>query len=168
MLAFLAIATAFGAWIGTGLLAQRRPDLRAALMTFAASNSIFAGSVVTSEWAESAVSPLWPSAGAIAILVLATCLATRPHVRAASTIDDWLDLTFMIGATLFCGWELLLRPLGSTNAAHVVFGLALVVAFGALAIQYNLANSRTPFAVMIPASVLLVILAPGGSHVTSI
>jgi diguanylate cyclase (GGDEF)-like protein len=168
MLAFLAIATAFGAWIGTGLLAQRRPDLRAALMTFAASNSIFAGSVVTSEWAESAVSPLWPSAGAIAILVLATCLATRPHVRAASTIDDWLDLTFMIGATLFCGWELLLRPLRSTNAAHVVFGLALVVAFGALAIQYNLANSRTPFAVMIPASVLLVILAPGGSHVTSI
>ena len=61
MLALFAIATAFGAWIGTGLLARRRRDLRAALMTFAASISIFAVAVVTTEWAERAVSPLWPA-----------------------------------------------------------------------------------------------------------
>ena len=168
MLAMFAIATAAGAWISCGLLARRRLDLRSALMIFAAGITVLAASVISAEWVANSISPLWPATGAIALLVAASVLGTRPHSRVAATIDDWLDLAFMVGATLFCGWELIMRPLRSLDTAHVTFGTAIVVAFGALSIQYILANSRTPFAVLIPASVLVVILAPGGSHVSSI
>src|SRR4029079_1907856 len=129
---------------------------------------LLATSCLSAHWIANAVSPLWPATGAVAILVAASVLATRPHSRIAATIDDWLALAFMVGATLFCGWELIMRPLRSFDAAHMTFGTVIVVAFGALSIQYIIANSRPPFAVLIPASVLVVILAPGGSHVSSI
>jgi len=58
MLAMFAIATAAGAWISCGLLARRRPDLRSALMIFAAGITVLAASVISAEWVANSISPL--------------------------------------------------------------------------------------------------------------
>jgi diguanylate cyclase (GGDEF)-like protein len=168
MLALSAIATALVAMICCGLVVRRRRDLRVALIVYAAGITLLSVATVSATWATREAPSLWLAIGAVLTLTLATFLGVRPHIQISGSVEELLDLAFVVGATLFAGWELLLRPLHAAGHLHQAFALVVMAAIGALAVQFVLAASRTPFAVMVPAAITLGVLAPAASHASPI
>ena len=168
MLALFAIATAFVALICCGLVVRRRRDLRVALIVYAAGIALLSAATLSASWETREAPSLWLASGAVLALILATLIGVRPHIQIFGSVEELLDLAFVVGATLFTGWELLLHPLHAAGHLHQTFALSIMIAIGALAVQFVLAASRTPFAIMIPAAITLSALAPGASHASPI
>jgi diguanylate cyclase (GGDEF)-like protein len=168
MLALFAIATALVALICCGLVIRRRRDVRIPLIVYTAGLTLLSVATVSAAWASREASSLWLASGAVLILILATSLSVWAHLQITRSVEELLDLAFVAGATLFTGWELLLRPLHAAGHLHQVFALAVMTGIGALGVQFVLAASRAPYAIMVPAALTLGVVAPGASHAPAI
>jgi diguanylate cyclase (GGDEF)-like protein len=168
MLALFAIATALVALICCGLVVRRRRDLRAPLIVYAAGITLLSMATVSATWAAREASALWLASGAVLTLIVATSLSVRAHLQISGSVEELLDLAFVGGATFFVGWELLLRPLHAAGHLHQAFALVVMLSTGMLGVQFVLAASRAPFAIMVPTAITLAIVAPGASHASSV